>query len=266
MRSKSFCFSPAFSCIFLLTVISVARAAATSSFVFPVVQLVVSMERRDVVEQRLCDGVFAGRDTELHQLHRALEPSAAGTLAGDFRPHDLKGLFGFACFEGFLGRSVTVGSFCRPGGRGRLAIARSRIFSPFRGCGVFTGAATSCLSQTRVSGLAAAVSSSKLASSSSGRSFISTRNSERMASAMGAYSFPSPVKASTTKRCKSSQARLQGMAMAVSASSSSSLHFWVSASRLSCWRSSVGGASSRVASPSLAAARSSPQRSPRIIR
>ena len=72
--------------------------------------------------------------------------------------------------------------------------------------------------------------------------------------------------ASTTKRCRSSQARLQGSAIAFSAASSNSSHFLSSARRFKCLRSSVGGASSWVGSERSMAARNSPQRNPRSIR
>ncbi len=75
-------------------------------------------------------------------------------------------------------------------------------------------------------------------------------SSDRIAAAIGSYSLPSAVQAATTKRWRSSHARLHGRDIAFSAVSNNSCHFLLSASRFMCCRSSVGGASRRRASES----------------
>src|SRR5450755_124173 len=269
MRSKSFFFSLSSSRTLLLMRMIVARAAATISLSSQL--------------SNLCSSIAAERSSSsgcaIVSLPAATQSSTSCMVRSNRpRPERCRAIslrMISKAFSGWPAFNVSCASAYASAVLSNHedepcplvdATAASAAGGFSAGVAVAAAGVPSCWSHARVSPLAAGVSSSRTASNNCGVSCSRAFSSERIAAAIGSYSSPRAVHAPTTSRCKSSHARLHGSDMAFSAVSRSSLHFFASASRFTCCRNSVVGASSSLASLMPFPPRSSPQRRPRIIK
>ena len=208
---------------------------------------------------------FPAAHHQLNQLHGAAESSSSGTLAADLGTHDGECLVLMSRSQGLLRHHVGIGGLGQPRGRSIAAGRRRRI----RFAAGHDG-------RRRILQMLVATpwSLDWQPACRPAKSLPATREDHSAVREVptvwrwrsAGTRLPRAEQAATENRCKSSQARLQGSAIASSQASSKSLHRFASANRFTFWRSSVGGASSSVLSLNRDTVRNSPQRRPRKMR